>query len=159
MLVSKKKNTDSHDVNFVMKCALQVSLECGQLDQTSCSKKALPASTRKYQQAYHEVYTHGHIQSFAVYEIRAAEINRRRAHTLLHTRAQLRLCSHFAPMSYSAPPRAPTLMPAAPDGTHHPLIDLCGESSEDEVAAGGLHDAFVEGGDALALPVVASEDD
>ena len=48
---------------------------------------------------------------------------------------------------------------AAPDGAQHPLIDLCGESSEDEVADGGSFDAFVEVGDALALAVDASEDD
>ena len=48
---------------------------------------------------------------------------------------------------------------AAPDGTHHPLIDLCSDSSEDEVAAGGPCDAFVEVGDALALAVDANDDD
>ena len=48
---------------------------------------------------------------------------------------------------------------AAPDGTHHPLIDLCSDSSEDEAAAGGPRDALVEVGDALAWPVDASEDD
>ena len=48
---------------------------------------------------------------------------------------------------------------AAPDGTLHPVIDLCGESSEDEAAAGGPRDAIVEVGDALALAVDASEDD
>ena len=48
---------------------------------------------------------------------------------------------------------------AAPDGTFHPVIDLCGESSEDEAAAGGPCDAFVEVGDALALAVDAREDD
>ena len=48
---------------------------------------------------------------------------------------------------------------AAPDGTQHPLIDLCGESSEDEVADGGSCDAFVEVGDALALAVDTSKDD
>ncbi len=62
-------------------------------------------------------------------------------------------------MSHSAPPRAPTLIFAAPDGTQHPLIDLCGDSSEDEAADDGLYDAFVEVGDALALAVDASEDD
>ena len=62
-------------------------------------------------------------------------------------------------MSRSAPPLAPTLMFAAPDGTFHPLIDLCGDSSEDEAAADGPCDAFVEVGDALALAVDASEDD
>ena len=62
-------------------------------------------------------------------------------------------------MSRSAPPRAPTLMFAAPDGTQHPLIDLCGDTSEDEMAAGGPCDAFLEVGDALALAVAASEDD
>ena len=62
-------------------------------------------------------------------------------------------------MSRGAPPRAPTLMFAAPDGTHHPLIDLCGDSSEDETGAGGLHDVVVEVSDALALAVDASEDD
>ena len=62
-------------------------------------------------------------------------------------------------MSHSAPPRAPTLMFAAPDGTQHPLIDLCGDSSEDKAAAGGPCDVFVEVGDALALAVDASEDD
>jgi hypothetical protein len=62
-------------------------------------------------------------------------------------------------MSHSAPPRAPTLMFAAPDGTQHALIDLCSDSSEDEVAAGGSCNAFVEVGDALALAVDASEDD
>ena len=62
-------------------------------------------------------------------------------------------------MSHSAPPRAPTLMFATPDGTQHPLIDLCSDSSEDEAAAGGLCDAFVEVRDALALAVDASEDD
>ena len=48
---------------------------------------------------------------------------------------------------------------AALDGTLRPLIDLCGDSSEDEVADGGPCDAFVEVGDALALAVDASEDD
>ena len=47
----------------------------------------------------------------------------------------------------------------APDGTQYPLIDLCSHSSEDEAAAGGPCDAFVEVGDALALAVDASEDD
>ena len=53
------------------------------------------------------------------------------------------------------------MMFAAPDGTQHPLIDLCSESSEDEEAAGGPCDAVVEDlvGDALALAVDASEDD
>ena len=46
-----------------------------------------------------------------------------------------------------------------PDGTQHPLIDLCRDSSEDEEPAGGSCDAFVEVGDALALAVDASEDD
>jgi hypothetical protein len=41
----------------------------------------------------------------------------------------------------------------APDGTQHPFIDLCGDSSEDEVADGGSCDAFVEVGDTLALAV------
>ena len=68
-------------------------------------------------------------------------------------------CDRFAPMSHCAPPRAPPLMFAAPDGTQHPLIDLCGDSSEDEAAAGGPCDAFVEVGDALAVAVDASEDD
>ncbi len=62
-------------------------------------------------------------------------------------------------MSRSAPSLAPTLIFAAPDGTQHPLIDLCGDTSEDEMAAGGPCDAFVEVGDALALAVAASEDD
>jgi hypothetical protein len=48
---------------------------------------------------------------------------------------------------------------STPDGTLYPLIDLCGDSSEDEAAAGGPCDAFVEVGDALALAVDASEDD
>ena len=48
---------------------------------------------------------------------------------------------------------------AAPDGTHHPLIDLCSDSSEDEEAAGGPCDAIVEVDDALAVAVGASEDD
>jgi hypothetical protein len=48
---------------------------------------------------------------------------------------------------------------AAPGGTQHPLIDLCSDSSEDEVAASGPCDAFVEVGDALALAVDADEDD
>jgi hypothetical protein len=48
---------------------------------------------------------------------------------------------------------------AEPDGTQHPLIDLCSGSSEDEAAAGGPCDAIVEVGDALALAVDASEDD
>ncbi len=48
---------------------------------------------------------------------------------------------------------------AAPDGTQYRLIDLCSDSSEDEAAAGGLHEAIVEVGDALALAVDASEDD
>ena len=61
-------------------------------------------------------------------------------------------------MSHSAPPRAPTLMFAAPDGTQYPLIDLCSDSSEDEVAASGPCDALVEVDDALALAVDASED-
>jgi hypothetical protein len=61
-------------------------------------------------------------------------------------------------MSRCAPPRTPTLMFAAPDGTQHPLIDLCGNSSEDEAAAGDPCDAFVE--DLVgALSVDASEDD
>ncbi len=47
----------------------------------------------------------------------------------------------------------------APDGTHHPLIDLCSDTSEDEAAPGGPCDAFVEVGVALALAVDASEDD
>ncbi len=47
---------------------------------------------------------------------------------------------------------------AAPDGTQHPLIDLCSGSSEDE-EAGGPCDAIVEVCDALALAVDASEDD
>ena len=62
-------------------------------------------------------------------------------------------------MSHSAPPRAPTLMFAAPDGTQHPLIDLCGDSSVDEAAVDGPCDAIAEVGDALALAVDASEDD
>ena len=53
-------------------------------------------------------------------------------------------------MSHSAPPRAPTLMFAAPDGTQHALIDLCGDNSEDEAADSGPCGAFVEVGDALA---------
>ena len=48
---------------------------------------------------------------------------------------------------------------ATPDGTQHPFIDLCSDSSEDEAAAGGPSDAFVEVGDALGLSVDASEDD
>ena len=48
---------------------------------------------------------------------------------------------------------------AAPDGTHHPLIGLCSDSSEDEAAASGSCAAIVEVGDALALAVDASEDD
>jgi hypothetical protein len=48
---------------------------------------------------------------------------------------------------------------AAPDGTQHPLIDFCGDTSVDEMAAGGPCDAFVEVGDPLALAVDASEDD
>jgi hypothetical protein len=48
---------------------------------------------------------------------------------------------------------------AAPDGALHPLIDLCGDSSEEEVAAGGPYDAFGEVGVELALAVDASEDD
>jgi hypothetical protein len=47
----------------------------------------------------------------------------------------------------------------APDGTQHPLIDLCSDSSEDEAAAGGPREAIVEVGDALALAVDASKDD
>ncbi len=47
----------------------------------------------------------------------------------------------------------------APDGTQHPLIDLCSDNSEEEAAAGGPCDAIVEVGDALALAVDASEDD
>ena len=47
---------------------------------------------------------------------------------------------------------------AAPDGTQHPLIDLCGDSSEDEATAGGPCDALVEVGDVLAVAVDASED-
>ena len=66
------------------------------------------------------------------------------------------LCCRFAPMSHSAPPLAPTLMFAAPGGAQH---DLCGDSSMDETAAGGLHDAFIEVSDELALAVDASEDD
>jgi hypothetical protein len=62
-------------------------------------------------------------------------------------------------MSHSAPPRSQTLMFAAPDGTQHPLIDLYGDSSEEEAAAGGPCDAFVEVGDALELAVDACEDD
>ena len=62
-------------------------------------------------------------------------------------------------MSHSAPPRAPNLMFAAPDGTHHLLIDLRGNYSEDEAAAGGPCDALVEVGDAVALAVDTSEDD
>jgi hypothetical protein len=46
------------------------------------------------------------------------------------------LCCYFAPMSRCAPPRAPTLMFIAPDGTQHAL-DLCNYSSEDDAAAGG----------------------
>ena len=46
-----------------------------------------------------------------------------------------------------------------PDGTQHPLIDFCSDSSEDEAAAGGPCDAFVEVGDELALAVAASKDD
>ncbi len=59
-------------------------------------------------------------------------------------------------MSHSAPPLAPTLMFAAPDGAQHAVIDLYGDSSVDETAAGGLHDAFIEVSDALALRVDAS---
>ena len=103
-------------------------------------------------------YIHSNIQSFTVYEIRAADMQQKRAHTFLHMHARV-LCFCFAPMSRSAPPLAPTLMFAAPDGTFHPLIDLCGDRSEDEAADGGLLDAFVEVGDALALAVDASEDD
>ena len=69
------------------------------------------------------------------------------------------LCCCFAPMSRCAPPLASTLMFKAPDGTRHPLIDLCSDSSEDEAAAGGPCDAMVEVGDALAVAVDASEDD
>ncbi len=69
------------------------------------------------------------------------------------------LCCRFAPMSRCAPPRAPTLLFAAPDGTQHQLTDLCGDSSEDEAATGGPCDAIAEVGDALALAVDASEDD
>ena len=49
----------------------------------------------------------------------------------------------------------------APDGTHHPLMDLCSDSSEDEEAGqgGAPCDAFVEVRDAPALAVDASEDD
>ena len=52
----------------------------------------------------------------------------------------------------------------APDETQHPLIDLVSDSSEDEAAAGGPCDVFVEDlvGDALALAHLAvdtSEDD
>ena len=61
-------------------------------------------------------------------------------------------------MSRCAPPLAP-LMFIAPDGTQHPLIDLCSDSSEDEAAAGGPCHAIVEVGDAIALAVDASEDD
>ena len=62
-------------------------------------------------------------------------------------------------MSRCAPPLAPSLMFIAPDGTQHSLIDLCSDSSEDEAAAGGPCDAFVEVDDALELAVDASEDD
>ena len=48
---------------------------------------------------------------------------------------------------------------AAPDGTQHPLIDLCSDSSEDEAAAGGPREVIVEVNDALAVAVDASEDD
>ena len=83
-------------------------------------------------------------QSCAFYELRAAELHQQ------HTRLLIRvLYSCFAPMSRSAPPLAPSLMFMAPDGTHHPLIDLCSDSSENEAAAGGLHEAIVEVGDAL----------
>ncbi len=58
-------------------------------------------------------------------------------------------------MAYTASANVVT----APDGTQHPPIDLCSDSSEDEAAAGGPCDAFVEVGDALALAVDASEDD
>ena len=62
-------------------------------------------------------------------------------------------------MSRYAPPLTPTLTFAAPDGTHHPLIDLRSKSSEYKAAAGGPCYAIVEVGDALALAVDASEDD
>ncbi len=69
------------------------------------------------------------------------------------------LCDPFAPMSRGAPPLAPTLMFAAPDGTKHPFIDLCGDSFEEETVAGGPCDVFVEVDNALAAAVDASEDD
>ena len=58
-------------------------------------------------------------------------------------------------MAYTASANVVT----APDGTQHPPIDLCSDSSEDEAAAGGPCCAFMEVGDALALAVDASEDD
>ena len=57
----------------------------------------------------------------------------------------------------AAAPRAAQWFTTA-DGTRHPLIEISSDSSDDEVAAGGSHDALVPHGPAPAQAGDASED-
>ena len=58
----------------------------------------------------------------------------------------------------AAAPRAAQWLTAA-DGTRHPLIEISSDSSDDEVAAGGLCDALAPLDPAAAQAGDASEDD
>ncbi len=58
----------------------------------------------------------------------------------------------------AAAPRAAQWLTAA-DGTRHPLIEISSDSSDDEVAAGGLCDALAPLDPAAAPVGDASEDD
>ena len=58
----------------------------------------------------------------------------------------------------AAAPRAAEWFTAA-DGTRHPLIEISSDSSDDEVAAGGLCDALAPLDPSAAQAGDASEDD
>ena len=58
----------------------------------------------------------------------------------------------------AAAPRAPQWLTVA-DGTRHPLIEVSSDSSDGEVAAGGLYDALAPLDPAAAQAGDASEDD
>ena len=58
----------------------------------------------------------------------------------------------------TAAPRAAQWFTAA-DGARHPLIEISSDSSDDEVAIGGSHDALASLGPAAAQAGDASEDD
>ena len=72
-----------------------------------------------------------------------------------------KLCVRKSPLrkpSMAAAPRA-ALWFTAVDGTRHPLIEISGDSSDDEVATGGSCDALAPLDPAAAQAGDASEDD